>query len=233
MTSWIKRYETKKKSSKQRGIEFSLTKEEFMNLHKMATVCDYTGIAFDNGLHQKSIERIDDTKGYHTWNTCVVSARVNVLKDSFVDKMKKCSLLPEELPLLEKIRHTLNTKTPEQLTAKYRITGETKMNQESIVNKPSNSDITLAQAYVKFAEGKKEMQLSFPEFKKLYVRKTCAVTGKTFSRSHELTKKQIVRIDTSKGWTSDNVRALTLFAHGMLSEGLFSKKEITKLVDAM
>ena len=240
MSSWNTKLEAKRLNAKKRKIDFSLTKEQYMNLHKNSTVCDYTGIDFDNGVHSKSIERIDDKDGYHVHNCCVVSARVNVLKDAFVDKMHKCSLSPSEFELLDKIKYTLENNTREQLTAKYReVTISNIIKEKTIMsysdNQQVNADINLARGYIKFSEGKEDFNLSLLAFKKLSTRKTCSITGKTFvnNNNSDLARRTICMVDPTLGWADTNVYSICQLAYIIKTYNNFNSKELIKLSDSV
>ena len=71
-------YLSKAQSSKARGIEFNLSFTSYKNLYR-AKRCFYTGIQFDE-QHKKSIDRIDNSKGYIKGNVVACWDQVNHLK---------------------------------------------------------------------------------------------------------------------------------------------------------
>lgn len=82
-----KRFESKKRDARKRGIDFKLTLDDLKVLFlRNNGYCDYTGVPFDNDKHKISIERIDDKKGYERGNVCLTSAQVNRIKDYALDK---------------------------------------------------------------------------------------------------------------------------------------------------
>lgn len=82
-----KRFESKKKDSRRRGIDFKLTIEDMKALFlRNEGKCDYTGVTFDEDKHKISIERLDDKVGYERGNVCLTSAAVNRIKDYALDK---------------------------------------------------------------------------------------------------------------------------------------------------
>ncbi|MBS3974546.1 MAG: hypothetical protein KGZ89_06760 [Actinobacteria bacterium] len=82
-----KRFESKKRDARKRGIDFKLTLDDLKVLFlRNNGYCDYTGVPFDNDKHKISIERINDKKGYERGNVCLTSAQVNRIKDYTLDK---------------------------------------------------------------------------------------------------------------------------------------------------
>lgn len=82
-----KRFESKKRDARKRGIDFKLTLEDLKVLFvRNNGYCDYTGVPFNDDKHKISIERIDDKKGYERGNVCLTSASVNRIKDYALDK---------------------------------------------------------------------------------------------------------------------------------------------------
>lgn len=73
-----------KNSSKKRGQEFSLTREDFIEMWKVqAGTCAYSGLPMEllpNTLLSVSVERIDSKIGYTKENTVLVANAVNRMK---------------------------------------------------------------------------------------------------------------------------------------------------------
>lgn len=75
-------YLAKVESSSARGIPFELTLTSIKNIMR-AKKCYYTGVEFTrNGENSRSIDRIDNTKGYVKGNVCACTKRVNSLKSN-------------------------------------------------------------------------------------------------------------------------------------------------------
>ena len=102
-------YKVKKSKTKQRGIAFDLSEEEydfFMQLKDDRTSrCAYTNKTFifkDNHPQQPSLERLDDRGPYSLTNCVVVTRDANQLKDMLdkgIDK-EKAKLTQEQKNLL-------------------------------------------------------------------------------------------------------------------------------------
>lgn len=79
-----------KDSSKQRGLEFSITKEDIV----IPQYCTYLGVELtdyrDSGRHDSnlSLDRIDNTKGYVQGNIQVISSKANFMKrDATIEEL--------------------------------------------------------------------------------------------------------------------------------------------------
>ena len=66
-------------SAKSRDIEFNLTFKKVKQLLTRKT-CFYTGTPFDNKYNGRSIDRVDNTKGYIDSNVVACTVRINSLK---------------------------------------------------------------------------------------------------------------------------------------------------------
>ena len=85
--SLAERYVAKAKSSRDRGIEFNLTFSEYKRLSKIKR-CQYTGIVFSeyhngspkNENTMRTLERIDNSKGYIKGNVVAVCKSINGIK---------------------------------------------------------------------------------------------------------------------------------------------------------
>ena len=116
----LKHYLIKKSKTKQRGIAFDLSEEEykfFMQLKDDRTSrCAYTNKTFifkDNHPQQPSLERLDDRGPYSLTNCVIVTRTANQLKDMLdkgIDK-EKAKLTQEQKNLLIHIENIM--KDPE------------------------------------------------------------------------------------------------------------------------
>ena len=86
-------YQRHKAKAKLRGIEHTITREQWDILEKIkndrSTRCAYTEIPFifkENHKHQASLERLDDRLGYCYGNVVWVTIEVNRIKDRYFDK---------------------------------------------------------------------------------------------------------------------------------------------------
>lgn len=95
----LKKMERKRQNAKRRGIEFTLTVNDWLMLGEKLLVkgrqyCDYTGLPLSNKTTEfggdnpwfPTVERIDDKVGYCSGNLCVCCERANLFKDSLADK---------------------------------------------------------------------------------------------------------------------------------------------------
>ena len=89
-------------SANSRGIPCSITLRKvkvLLNTNK----CYYTGVIFDDTVNIRSIDRVDNTKGYTDKNTVVSSVNFN---------RKKANLTVEEIICLyKKVNQFINPKT--------------------------------------------------------------------------------------------------------------------------
>lgn len=109
-------YRIKKSKTKQRGIAFDLSEEEydfFMQLKDDRTSrCAYTNKMFifkDNHTQQPSLERLDDRGPYSLTNCVIVTREANQLKDMLdkgIDK-EKAKLTQEQKNLLTHIENIM------------------------------------------------------------------------------------------------------------------------------
>lgn len=117
-----KRFESKKKDARRRGIDFKLTIEDMKALFlRNDGKCDYTGVPFDNNKHKISIERIDDKKGYERGNVCLTSAQVNHIKDYALDKteIKVVRIDPVQEEILKVVQEKVTPEYKKFLSYKY------------------------------------------------------------------------------------------------------------------
>lgn len=90
-----------RKSSEKRGNEFSLTREDFVNMwEKQDGICVYTGMQMDlqpNTPLSVSVERVDSNIGYTESNTVLCCNVINRMKsnldgETFFDMCKAVTL---------------------------------------------------------------------------------------------------------------------------------------------
>ena len=95
----LRKFDRKKANAKRRGIEFTLTVNDWLMLGEKLLVkgrqyCDYTGLPLSNKTTEfggdnpwfPTVERIDDKVGYCSGNLCICCERANLFKDSLADK---------------------------------------------------------------------------------------------------------------------------------------------------
>lgn len=239
-TTITKKYQAKVANANSRGIPISLTLEEFRRLLELSDVCDYTGIKFDNAKHRKSIERVNDSEGYHSYNCCVVSQRVNQLKDTFFDKNTKNSISPEELELINRIDTTLKSKTREELVSKYLIKDFTNREQSSgiktktrgigdIMELHNKTEIEYVTFYQCMYEKDNTFIVDFSKFKSLCKRKTCSITRRPFIGEGS-SRPVLIKINNEQPWSNDNIQIVCSIVKGVLESGI-TDKELTRIAN--
>lgn len=101
-----KRYIGKADSCKARNISFTLSLTSYRNLMR-AKYCFYTGILLtEKGITGRTIDRIDNTKGYESGNVVACCAGFNHIKSiwespeelDFKDVVKGIKKLQKTLP---------------------------------------------------------------------------------------------------------------------------------------
>lgn len=239
-TSITQKYKRKKENTKKlRNVGFELTLEQFRNLVTRADTCDYTGIVFEStGFNSASIERIDKHKPYHVDNCCMVTVRVNQLKDA-IEEGDEGKLKIEDLDIIDKIKDTLNSKSPEELTRKYRDAGaeEVVVVKQTVEDKVmgstedlTNMDVIIAQAYIKFSQTSKGT-VSFSKYKKLYNKKKCDWSGKVFDESNHYISKSFCKKNLSLPFCDDNILVVCKSLQIIKENSLFTDKEIGKFIE--
>lgn len=124
------RYRKKVERTKKRGLEFSLTLDDwFMMGEKLLGIgkCDYTNMDFSmRSVHGEkdplypTVERINDKKGYVRGNVCVVLQRANELKDCLVDKKTAITIIePLDREIVQAMMLNMSKEHMEQLKLKY------------------------------------------------------------------------------------------------------------------
>lgn len=80
------KYDQLKRSAKKRKIDFSLTYEDVEKLLSVKR-CYYTGIRFksSNSSKSRSIDRIDNKKGYEKGNVVACCKQLNLLKSNLIE----------------------------------------------------------------------------------------------------------------------------------------------------
>jgi hypothetical protein len=236
-TTIANKYHTKKNSTKQRGIDFDLTLEQFKVYWSLPTgVCAYTGKPFSghgDAPNAPSLERIDKTKGYSVDNCCMVTVRANQLKDVIVDEHGSTKLSLADLEMLKIVAERI--KTPEVLTKPYlELMGDIKMenNTKTVNDVDSNtqvvthSDLDLIKDYSNFA---KDKNVSFAKFKSLVSRKTCEVT-KTMLTSSGFKGRTFITKDGTDSFTDTNIMVVARFVSGVVQAGL-TETELNKVIN--
>jgi hypothetical protein len=81
-----RKYASKIDQCKHAGTEFSLTLKDFIRLHQLKR-CQYTGLPFSDTktTMNRSLDRIDNSKGYTLENTIVCITCFNSLKSVWED----------------------------------------------------------------------------------------------------------------------------------------------------
>ncbi len=76
-----KKFVLKSERCKVSRTEFAITLKDFVRMHNLKR-CQYTGLPFDdnNTTMQRTLDRIDNTKGYTLENTVVCLSCFNTLK---------------------------------------------------------------------------------------------------------------------------------------------------------
>ena len=96
-----KKYVNKHNSSRDRGLEFSLSLSEYKRLINRK-ICAYTGLRFKGGSENKwynlTLERIDNTKGYISGNVIPVCSGINQFK-SVIEAGNN----PIDIPMVERM----------------------------------------------------------------------------------------------------------------------------------
>jgi len=82
-------YLSKIRSSKDRGIDFSLTLSEYKRFSKLKT-CYYTGLTLNSKT--RTLDRIDNKVGYITGNVVVCHTTFNALKGLIENPMNELNL---------------------------------------------------------------------------------------------------------------------------------------------
>lgn len=135
------RYHKKVERTKKRGLEFSLTLDDwFMMGEKLLGIgpCDYTNMNFSmRSVHGEkdplypTVERIDDKKGYVRGNVCVVLQRANELKDRLVDKKTAITIIdPLDREIVQAMMLNMSKDHLEKLKTKYIPQQEKKMDMK-------------------------------------------------------------------------------------------------------
>lgn len=144
------RYHKKVERTKKRGLEFSLTLDDwFMMGEKLLGIgpCDYTNMNFSTrSVHGEkdplypTVERIDDKKGYVRGNVCVVLQRANELKDRLVDKKTAITIIdPLDREIVQAMMLNMSKDHLEKLKTKYIPQQENEMNTEETMQNAMGS----------------------------------------------------------------------------------------------
>ena len=77
------KYVATAESAKSRNIEFTLSLTSYRNLMR-SKKCFYTQVPFKNkGIYKRTIDRIDNKKGYIHGNVVACTQRINSMKNSW------------------------------------------------------------------------------------------------------------------------------------------------------
>lgn len=177
--------------------------------------CDYTGVSFSLGLTHPSrptLERVDSSLGYEEGNLCVVTSEINTIKSKFEDyqpteikiiiqdcQKEKFKKMWSIISSPRKINSTIKHYVPKTVSENQQQNEETKMEkpmQELTTNttnltekKEAHEDVVYATRYANFMkyliEQGKEVTISFPQFKHLFKRKNCFLSGAKFESDDE------------------------------------------------
>ncbi len=159
------RYRKKVERTKKRGLEFSLTLDDwFMMGEKLLGIgkCDYTNMDFSmRSVHGEkdplypTVERINDKKGYVRGNVCVVLQRANELKDCLVDKKTAITIIePLDREIVQAMMLNMSKEHMEQLKLKYIPQEEKEMPVDTsvVVDKVEISEERTASSAMELAE---------------------------------------------------------------------------------
>lgn len=232
MATVSKLYRNKRESSERRGIAFELTYPQFVVYYEemRGGYCDYTGEKLHN---HGSIERVDKNKGYHVDNCCVVTQRINHLKDVIIDEGRECvNATPKELEHIENVRRKIASGFDFTLKYKQRLGllgnehSNTSISEGKVMmeNNEINGDVEIAKSYLKFCENN---NVSFNAYKKAYTRSTCAITKRKFEANGYFYK-----VITSRDGgivTDKNITAVVSVVAHVLKSGLLAK-EVANIV---
>jgi len=226
-----KKYDWKKKQTlEQRSVGFELSFEEYKSLRERGKTCDYTGVVFDK-VNLFSIERIDVNKPYRADNCCCVTAHANLLKDR-IDKGYEGKISLSDIDLVNKIKHTLATKTTEELTRKYRLTEQ--IEDATMAQEPGLSlnsqllDVVIAKSYIAFSEAHTDSSVGFSKYKRLFIRKSCEWSGKVFDEDNNYLNKVFIKKDETLPFNDDNIMVVCRVLNTIKFRGLFTSNELLK-----
>jgi hypothetical protein len=233
MSTVTKLYRNKSESSVKRGINFELTFEQFLVYRNEMKegYCDYTGVKLS--LNTGSLERIDRTKGYTVDNCCVVTQRINHLKDRIIDEGGDYVGITEtEREQLKALRRKLESGFDFTLKYKQRLGllgneySNTSVSEDKVMmeNNEINCDVEIAKSYLKFCENN---NVSFNAYKKAYTRSTCAITKRKFEDNGYFSK--VITSRDGGVVTDKNITAVVSVVAHVLKSGL-SAKEIANIV---
>lgn len=189
-------YEQKKASAEKRFIKWELSLEEFTHLYALRNTetCAYSGLPFNltdaTSDEYPSIERIDDLGTYSLSNVLLVSRRANLLKDRYIDKGVSQKGLPEkDLRLIHRIEKLMGNKDALAEKQIPYLDIKTSLQKENLEKSKlfkekmlRLQEVEVAEMYSKFGRTivdhcGKEMPLSFSQFKRSILRKTCELTN--------------------------------------------------------
>lgn len=219
-SSWIKRYVKKyklkypekylyvicRKRSKIRKLEFNLDRKDII----IPEFCPVLGIKITNGQNRNSspaVDRIDNTLGYIKNNVIVVSFKANSLKrdSSFVERQQLVDFYSNIEVNKEKIK---TMECMEQNDVKYTYhnikcdIGRNELRRTQYKDKIIESMLIRARYRAK----KRGLEFSLKE-SDIHLPKYCPIFGIELSvgKDNIETSPSLERIDSTKGYTPDNV----------------------------
>lgn len=190
------RYRKKVERTKKRGLEFSLTLDDwFMMGEKLLGMgkCDYTNMDFSmRSVHGEkdplypTVERINDKKGYVRGNVCVVLQRANELKDCLVDKKTAITIIePLDREIVQAMMLNMSKEHMEKLKTKYIPKEEKEMpvDTSEVVEKP-----VVAEDFPRHPEPKERTASSAMELAEQHFHKQPPVAEETTAPAEEKQK---------------------------------------------
>lgn len=222
----------KKLNASKRNIPFSLTADDIKELVDNA-VCFYSGEKLnfrnDNNPLRFSIERVDNSKGYTKENSVACSVRYNLLKNDYTLEEFKAMMdgnraLPKGATINEvtNIYNTLidwsnNMSTNNDSTDKNYI---------STATGTELTDLEICKLMVAMDNTKKgTLEVSFRKFKSLMTQKKCALSKVDFGDDKN-ERRTIALIDADKGYTDDNVMAVTHKVNAIINMSTLDELEL-------
>ena len=191
----------KRRDCTKRGVNFLITWEVLdLLVDKWVLAkgtCDYTGESFSDIADTDnfpSLERVDSELPYQEGNLCVVTKRINSIKGNLESGVKGHPLKVSQedrvvfnkmwsiISSPSKMKSTLNHYIPKKKEEIEMTT--TKVEKEIGVTATQHEDIELSGLYSNFMKFflsmGKDVELSFSQFKHIYKRKACFLSGEKF-----------------------------------------------------
>ena len=192
----------KKRDCVKRGVNFLITWEVLDLLVDKWVLgkgtCDYTGERFrdvPDTNNFPSLERVDSTLPYQEGNLCVITKRINSIKGNFESGINTDALSVSKddreifnkmwsiISSPSKMKSTLNHYIPKR-KEETKMTATVKVEKEIVITTTQHEDIALSGLYSSFMKFflsmGKDVELSFSQFKHIYKRKSCFLSGEKF-----------------------------------------------------